>query len=82
MSAPRFVTPATEPDVAILTIDMRGGRTDEQKRAFAAAILDAVSDITGEPRQNIHLVIHESPGVNFVENARHLPEFVPPPAKT
>ena len=61
--------------MAILTIDLRIGRTDEQKRAYASAVLDVVSEATGEPRENIHLILHENPGINFVENAKHLPEF-------
>jgi len=64
--------------MAILTIDMRVGRTDEQKRRFATAILDAVNRATGEPRENVHLIIHENPGVNLVENAQHLPDFAKP----
>lgn len=67
--------------MAILTIDLRNGRTDEQKRAFAAALLDVVSEATGEPRENIHLILHENPGINFVENARHLPDFGGAPAR-
>lgn len=67
--------------MAILTIDLRNGRTDEQKRAFAAALLDVVSEATGEPRENIHLILHENPGSNFVENARHLPDFGGAPAR-
>jgi hypothetical protein len=43
-------------------------------------VLDVVSEVTGEPRENIHLVLHENPGINFVENARHLPEFGGAPA--
>jgi phenylpyruvate tautomerase PptA (4-oxalocrotonate tautomerase family) len=61
--------------MAILTIDMRRGRSDELKRAYAAAVLDVVSEATGEPRENIHLILHENPGINLVENAQHLPEF-------
>jgi 4-oxalocrotonate tautomerase len=61
--------------MAILTVDLRGGRTDEQKRAFAAAVLDVVCEATGEPRENILLILHENPGINFVENAVHLPEL-------
>jgi trans-3-chloroacrylic acid dehalogenase alpha subunit len=64
--------------MAILTIDMRIGRTDEQKKIFSAAILDVVSKATGEPRENIHVVLHENRGVNMVENGRHLPEFRAP----
>ena len=66
--------------MAIVTVDMRSGRTDDQKKTFAAAILDAVSKATGEPRENIHVVLHENRGVNMVENARHLPEYGAPPA--
>jgi 4-oxalocrotonate tautomerase len=61
--------------MAILTVDLRGGRTDEQKRAFAAAVLDVVCEATGEPRENILLILQENPGINFVENAAHLPEL-------
>ncbi|WP_457097526.1 tautomerase family protein [Lysobacter sp. P5_B9] len=64
--------------MAILTIDMRSGRTDEQKRRFAAAILDAVNRATGEPRENVHLIIHENLGINLVENGQHLPEIAKP----
>jgi phenylpyruvate tautomerase PptA (4-oxalocrotonate tautomerase family) len=60
--------------MAILTIDMRQ-RPDDQKRRLATALLDVVSKATGEPRENVHLVIHESPGINFVENGQHLPNI-------
>ena len=42
--------------MAILTIDLRSGRTDEQKRAFAAAVLEVVSAATDEPRENVLLI--------------------------
>lgn len=61
--------------MAILTVDLRSGRTDDQKRVFAAAVLDVVSKATDEPRENILLILHENPGINFVENAMHLPEL-------
>lgn len=61
--------------MAILTIDMRNGRTDEQKRKLAAAILDVVCRATGEARENVHVVIHENAGINFVENGQHLPDI-------
>ncbi|GAB3090241.1 tautomerase family protein [Lysobacter terrae] len=64
--------------MTILTIDMRVGRTDEQKRQFAAAVLDVLSRATGEPRENIVLVMREAPGIHFVENNQHLPEFGAP----
>jgi 4-oxalocrotonate tautomerase len=66
-----------EADMAVLTIDLRNGRTDEQLRKLASALLDAVSRTTGEPRENVYLVIHENHGSNFVHNGRHLPDVVP-----
>jgi 4-oxalocrotonate tautomerase len=64
--------------MAILTIDMRNGRTDNQKRSLASALLDVVSKATGESRDNVFLVIHESHGIDFVENSHHLPNYVGP----
>jgi 4-oxalocrotonate tautomerase len=66
----------TEAIMAILTIDMRNGRTDGQKRLLASALLDVVSKATGESRDNVFLVIHESRGIDFVENGHHLPDYV------
>lgn len=67
--------------MAILTIDLRSGRTDEQKRAFAAAVLEVVSAATDEPRENVLLILRENPGINFVENAVQLPELGDTPAR-
>lgn len=61
--------------MTILTLDMRVGRTDTQKREFASAVLDVISRTTGEPRENIVLVLREAPGLHFVENNQHLPDF-------
>lgn len=61
--------------MAIVTIEMRAGRTNDQKHQLAAALLDVVSRATGDPRENIHLIIREHPGFNLVENAQHLPEL-------
>jgi trans-3-chloroacrylic acid dehalogenase alpha subunit len=55
---------------------MRYGRTDEQKRRLAAGLLRVVGEATGEPRDNIFLVIREGRGINFVEHGEHLPEYV------
>ncbi len=67
--------------MAILTVDMRHGRTDDQKREFAAAILDAVSEATGEPREQVFLIINENRGINFIEFGQHLPEYVDPASR-
>ena len=42
--------------MALLSYDMRQGRTDEQKRKLAAELLRAVSEATGEPKDNIFFV--------------------------
>ncbi len=60
----------------LISCDMRYGRTDEQKRRLAAGLLRVVGEATGEPRDNIFLVIREGRGINFVEHGEHLPEYV------
>jgi trans-3-chloroacrylic acid dehalogenase alpha subunit len=62
--------------MAMISCDMRYGRTDEQKRKLAAGLLKVVSAATGEPADNIFLVIREGDGINFVEHGRHLPDYV------
>lgn len=64
--------------MAIVTIDMRNGRTDEQKRKLASAFLDVISKATGEPRENVFMVIHESRGIDFIEDGHHLPNYGEP----
>jgi phenylpyruvate tautomerase PptA (4-oxalocrotonate tautomerase family) len=62
--------------MAMISCDMRYGRTDEQKRTLAAGLLSVVSKATGEPADNIFFVIREGRGVNFVERGHHLPDYV------
>ena len=62
--------------MAMISCDMRFGRTDEQKRKLAAGLLRVVSEATGEPADDIFFVIREGRGINFVEHGHHLPEFV------
>jgi phenylpyruvate tautomerase PptA (4-oxalocrotonate tautomerase family) len=62
--------------MAMISCDMRYGRTDEQKRALSAALLRVVSEATGESADNIFFVIREGRGINFVEHGQHLPEYV------
>ena len=63
--------------MSIISCDMREGRTDDQKRALAAGLIEAVRSATGEPLSEMFLVIREGRGINFVEEGQHLPEFVP-----
>jgi 4-oxalocrotonate tautomerase len=62
--------------MALISCDMRFGRTDEQKRKLAAGILRAVGEATGEAKDDIFFVIREGRGINFVEHGEHLPEYV------
>jgi phenylpyruvate tautomerase PptA (4-oxalocrotonate tautomerase family) len=62
--------------MSIISCDLRQGRTDEQKRALAAGLIQAVRTATGEPVGEMFLVIREGRGINFVEAGEHLPEFV------
>ena len=62
--------------MALISCDMRQGRTDEQKRKLAAGLLRVVGKATGEPRDKIFFVIREGRGINFVEHGEHLPDYI------
>lgn len=62
--------------MALISCDMRFGRTDQQKRDLAEGLLQVVSAATGETRDDIFLVFREGRGINFVEHGQHLPEYV------
>ena len=62
--------------MSIISCDMREGRTDDQKRALATGLIEAVRTATGESVGEMFLVIREGRGINFVEAGQHLPEFV------
>jgi 4-oxalocrotonate tautomerase len=61
--------------MALISCDMREGRTDEQKRRLAAGLLRVISDATGESKHSIFFVIREGRGINFVEHGEHLPDY-------
>lgn len=61
--------------MSIISCDMREGRTDAQKRALAAGLIEAVRTATGETVGEMFLVIREGRGINFVEAGEHLPEY-------
>lgn len=63
--------------MAIITCDIRRGRTDDQKRALASGLMGAVKRITGEPIENMFLVMREMPGFNFVDAGQHVADYVP-----
>jgi phenylpyruvate tautomerase PptA (4-oxalocrotonate tautomerase family) len=45
--------------MALISCDMRYGRTDEQKRQLAAGLLRVVSEATGETKNDIFIVFRE-----------------------
>jgi 4-oxalocrotonate tautomerase len=62
--------------MSLISLDMRYGRTDEQKRKLAAGLLRVISEATGETKDDFFFVIREGRGINFVEHGEHLPEYV------
>lgn len=62
--------------MAMISCDMRYGRSDEQKRTLASGLLGVLSAATGEPADNIFFVIREGRGINFVERGHHLPDYI------
>jgi 5-carboxymethyl-2-hydroxymuconate isomerase len=52
-------------DVALVDADIRAGRTDEQRRAFAVSIVERVADRWGLPAENVYLVYTEHDGRDF-----------------
>ncbi|MEM5382941.1 tautomerase family protein [Paraburkholderia phymatum] len=62
--------------MALISCDMRYGRTDEQKRRLAAGLLRVVSEATCETKNDIFIVFRGGRGINFVEHGEHLPEYV------
>jgi len=43
----------------IVTVKMLEGRTDEQKRDLCEKVTKAVSETTGAPEANVHVIIEE-----------------------
>jgi 5-carboxymethyl-2-hydroxymuconate isomerase len=56
---------APDEDVALVDADVRAGRSERQRRALAASILDAVSERWGVPEENVYLVYTEHAGDDF-----------------
>jgi 4-oxalocrotonate tautomerase family enzyme len=65
--------------MAVIQCDIRRGRSDDQKRRLAANLTQAVCEATGEPIEQIFLVIREMPGFNFVDAGEHVAEYMAGP---
>jgi len=50
---------------AFLNADLRRGRTADQKRKFALAVISELEDTFGIPRQNVYVVFAEHDGPDF-----------------
>lgn len=57
--------PAGEP-VGLLNADVRRGRSYEQRRAFAEAVIDRMGEWLDVPREHCYVVYTEHPGEDFV----------------
>jgi len=53
---------------------IRTGRTQEDKRKLISELVEAWSDVTGEPREGLALFIQEIPGNAMMEYGDILPE--------
>ncbi len=65
--------------MAIIQCDIRRGRSDDQKRRLAAGLTRVVSEVSGEPAEQMFLVMREMPGFNFVDAGEHVADYVPGP---
>lgn len=65
--------------MAIIQCDIRIGRSDDQKRRLAAGLTRVVSEVSGEPQEQMFLVIRELPGFNFVDAGEHVADYVAGP---
>ena len=61
--------------VVFLNADLRHGRTSQQRRAFALAVIDELERILGVPAQNVYVVFTEHDGPDFQMHDRVLPSW-------
>jgi phenylpyruvate tautomerase PptA (4-oxalocrotonate tautomerase family) len=61
--------------VVFLNADLRKGRTPEQKRAFALAVIGDLDRLLGVPRSNVYVVFTEHDGPDFQMHDGVLPSW-------
>lgn len=66
---------AGEGSIAFLNADIRIGRTAEQKRRLALAIMDEIGNRWGMPRESIYIIYTEHDGPDFQLSDRVLPSW-------
>jgi len=55
----------TDEPVAVLNADIRAGRSAEQRRNLAVAVIEELGDRWGVPAENVYVVYTEHPGEDF-----------------
>jgi phenylpyruvate tautomerase PptA (4-oxalocrotonate tautomerase family) len=61
--------------IAFLNADIRLGRTTEQKRRLALAVMDEIGTCWGVPREHVYIVYTEHDGPDFQLSDRVLPSW-------
>ena len=62
--------------MAVITVQMHAGRTDEQKRGLVLAITDAMVEHTGASREHIYIVINETSPENWAVRGEWCPDYL------
>jgi phenylpyruvate tautomerase PptA (4-oxalocrotonate tautomerase family) len=61
--------------IAFLNADLRKGRTPDQKRSFALAVIDELERTLGVPRQSVYVIFTEHDGPEFQMHDGVLPSW-------
>jgi phenylpyruvate tautomerase PptA (4-oxalocrotonate tautomerase family) len=61
--------------IAFLDADIRRGRTADQKRRLALAVMDELHQTWNVPKRNVYVIITEHDGENFQLEDRVLPSW-------
>ena len=61
--------------IAFLNADLRRGRTPDQKRRFALAVIDELEKIFGVPRAAVYVIFTEHDGPDFQMHDGVLPSW-------
>jgi len=63
--------------IAFLNADLRKGRTPQQKREFALAVIAELERVLGVPRASVYVVFTEHDGPDFQMHDGVLPSWSP-----
>lgn len=65
------------PQMPVIQIDIRKGRTRKQIRALQKALTDAVVKTIGSPREYVYVLVREEDGPNHALAGKSLPKLQP-----